>query len=76
MTMMMCSRFAVLGEDLLSTQSVAAAAFRRKSCSGEQSLLSATIDEADTDEDAECLVHIATDQSSLPSTASVAEAPK
>jgi predicted phage gp36 major capsid-like protein len=29
--------------------SAAASAFRRKSCSGEQSLLSVTIDEADTD---------------------------
>jgi len=69
------SRFTVPGDDFRSTAAVAA--FRRKSCnSGDQSLLSATIDEADTDEDAECMVHIATDQSSVPSTASVTAATK
>jgi len=66
----------VSGDELRSTSTAAVAAFRRKSCSGDQSLLSATIDEADTDEDAECTVHIATDQSSLPSSASVAAAAK
>lgn len=66
-----CSRFMIPADDLRSTPTAAVAAFRRKSCSGDQSLLSATIDEADTDEDAECMVHIATDQSSVPSTASV-----
>lgn len=73
----MCSRFA---DDSRSTiippAAAAVAAFRRKSCSGDQYLMSATIDEADTDDDGDCTVYIATDQSSLPSAASVAAANK
>ena len=74
--MFACSRFTVPGDELRSTPTAAVAAFRRKSCSGDQSLLSVTIDEADTDEDAECMVHIATDQSSVPSMASATGANK
>jgi len=60
-------RFTVPGDELRSS----AAAFRRKSCSGDQSLLSATIDEADTDDDGDCTVQMATDLSTLPSSGSV-----
>jgi len=73
-----CSRFTVAIDELRSTTTPAAAvaAFRRKSCSGDQSLLSATIDEADSDDDADCMVQIATDQSSVPSSTSVAAGSK
>jgi hypothetical protein len=49
---MYCSRFTGSSDETRqssSNASAAAAAFRRKSCSGEQSLLSVAIDEADTD---------------------------
>jgi len=55
-----------------TTKTAAVAAFRRKSCSGDQSLMSATITEADTDDDGDCTVHIATDRAALLSTASPA----
>jgi len=58
-----------------TTKTAAVAAFRRKSYSGDQSLMSATINEADTDDDGDCTVHITTDRSSLLSDASVAAPP-
>jgi len=70
------SRFTASGDELRSTSIAAVAAFRRKSCSGDQSLMSATIDEADTDEDEECTINITTDQSSLPFSASIAATAK
>jgi len=69
-----CSRFTASGDELRSMPTAAVAAFRRKSCSGDQSLLSATIDEADTDE--ECMVNITTNETSLTSSASAATASK
>ena len=69
---LLCS--ACAADELRTTKTAAVAAFRRKSCSGDQSLMSATINEADTDDDGDCTVQITTDRSSLISTSSVAAA--